>query len=536
MEDKKITEEVTEAAENTAAEAAENAAEEVAEVTETAAEVTEAAEETAAELKEDVEEAVEEVAEVSDEIVETIEESETETGAAAEYVRAEGVEVLEDIAVAGGALEEAAIEQEKAEEAAVDAAVEKAEVTADTVKSVAPVKEPPIIKKKRKLDKTNVIVIVVCAVIVLACLAFVAIKLGWFQGKPKPKQTVEDYSTIEVLKTDVEVTDDAIQQYITSILQSQSVTNEVTEGVVADGDTLNIDYVGKLASTGEVFEGGSAQGQSLTIGSGTMIDGFESGLIGAQIGTTKTIEVTFPEEYPNKPELAGQPATFDVTINSKSVTVVPELTDEFVAEYSKNYMEKQLNTTAELEAYAKDYLYNYYLHNAMFKELQKKQTVTSYDLEKEEMLKKYSKDSLEYYAAMYGTSADEYAVMYGYTDAEAYTVEEAHYYLNTIMLIDKILDDKNITWTDEQFDQALALYMARNGYSEKYTLDEFKETSGETWLYLYENLEFKFDLAMEALEPNVVFVDQKSDAEEASEPVSGAETPEAESGSEAAGN
>ena len=55
--------------------------------------------------------------------------------------------------------------------------------------------------------------------------------------------------------------------------------------------------------------------------------------------------------------------------------------------------------------------------------------------------------------------------------------------------------------------------MARNGYSEKYTVEEFLENSGETWRYLFENLEFKFNLAMEALEPNVKFVDQKSDAE-----------------------
>ena len=529
MEDKKITEEVTEAA-AAAEEAVENAAEEVAEV------------------KADAAETVEEVAEITNEAAETITEAETELGAAAADAKAEAVDVLEDVAAAGAAAEEAQIEAEKAEEAAVDAAVEKAEVVADTVKKSAPVKEPPIIKKKKKLDKTNVIVIVVCAVIVLACLAFVGIKSGWFdflKGKPKPQQTVEDYSALEVLKSDVEVTDDAVQQYINSILQSQSVTNEVTEGVVADGDTLNIDFVGKLASTGEVFDGGSATGQSLTIGSGTMIDGFESGLIGAQIGTTKTIEVTFPEEYPNNPDLAGQPATFDVTINSKSVTVVPELTDEFVANYSQNYLEKPMSTVAELEDYVKDYLYHYQLHTAMFEELQKKQTVTSYDEEKEEMLKKYSKDSLDYYAAMYGTSADEYAVMYGYADAEAYTVEEAHYYLNTIMLIDKIIEDKNITWTDEQFDQALALYMARNGYSEKYTLDEFKETSGETWMYLYENLEFKFDLAMEAIESNAVFVDQKSDAEEDSEDINAedidiedieVEEDEAESASAPAGN
>ena len=145
-------------------------------------------------------------------------------------------------------------------------------------------KEPPIIKKKKKLDKINVIVITVCAVIVLACLAFVGYKSGWFKMKQKAKIEMDDYSVIEVLKADVEVTDEAVDEYITkNILQKMARTEEVTEGVVADGDQLNIDYVGTLTETGEVFEGGSAQGQSLTIGSGTMIDGFESSLVGAEI-------------------------------------------------------------------------------------------------------------------------------------------------------------------------------------------------------------------------------------------------------------
>ncbi len=376
--------------------------------------------------------------------------------------------------------------------------------------------EAPIIKKK--MDKTNVIVIVVAAVVVAACLLFVAFKSGWIKApdwgifKEKGKQTIENYDTIEVLKSDVEVSDETVQQYISSILQSQSTTKQIKEGVVKQGDQLNIDFVGKLVETGKEFQGGSAKDRSLTIGSGMMIDGFESGLIGAEIGSTKTIQVTFPENYQEK-SLAGKPATFDVTINYKNETVVPELTDEFVQSYSANYLEKQLNTVAELEQYVKDYLYNYYLHSAMFAELQKKQTVTAYDEDKEEMLMKYSKEALEYYAAMNGTEPDKLAAMYGMSSVEEYAKAEAHQYLDSIMLVDQIIKDKNITWTQEQLDQSIALYMARNGYSERYTLDEFKEESGETWLYLYENLEFKFDLAMEALEPNVKLVDKKSEPE-----------------------
>ena len=509
---------------------AEEIAADVAVAHEKADEAAEAAEREAVEKAVEAEKAAEAVEEEvsSEEIANTAEAAEeiaeehiaevAEGSAAAEEISANAAEIGADILAAGSATEAEEIAEKKAVEAALDAEADK---------KGSPVKEPPIIKKKKKLDKTNVIVIVVCAVIVLACLAFVGYKSGWFTPKQKAKIEVGDYSKIEVLNSAVEVTDDTVQQYITNILQSQSETTQVTEGVVMDGDQLNIDYVGKLAATGVEFDGGSAQGQSLTIGSGMMIDGFESGLIGAEIGKTKTIQVTFPADYQNT-ELAGQPATFDVTINYKSETVVPELTDEFVQNYSKNYLEKQLNTVEELEEYVHDYIYHYYLHTAMFEDLQTKETTISYDEEAEAKLIEYSMDSLDYYAAMYGTSADEYAVMYGYANADEYAADEAHYYLDTIMLVDKIIKDKNIKWTDEDLDLSIALYMARNGYSDQYTLEEFKTQSGETWMYLYENLEFKFDLAMEALEPNVVFVDQKTETETSSEAVS---VPETESAS-----
>lgn len=497
MEDKKTTEEIVEAAgseslEAQASEAAEEAVNEVAETAEEAVETVNEASETA-------EEAVETAAEDVKEAEASAEEATEETVEAAEKEAAEAVEAAEEAA------------EETAEAVKEEVGAAKAET--ENKEKGSPVKEPPIIKKKKKLDKTNIIVIAVCAVIVIACLVFVGFKSGWFKVKDHGKITVGDYSRIEVLNSAVEVTDEMVDQYIDSILQSQSVTEEETEGVVEEGDTVNIDYVGTLKETGEAFDGGTATGYSLTVGSGTMIPGFEDGIIGAEIGSTITVDVTFPDEYANNPDLAGAEASFTITINSRSVTVVPELTDEFVKNYSANYLETQLNTVEELKAYVYDFIYTNYLHNAMFEDLQTKATVESYPEEEEAMLVQYSLESLDYYASMYGTTAAEYAAMYGFASAEEYALDEAHYYLDTIMLVDKIIKDKHVTWTDEQLDQSIALYMSRNGYSETYTLEEFKERSGETWLYLYTNLEFKFNLAMEALEDNVVFVDEKTEPE-----------------------
>lgn len=99
-----------------------------------------------------------------------------------------------------------------------------------------------------------------------------------------------------------------------------------------EGDTVNINYVGTI--DGEAFEGGSAQGTDLQLGSGKFIDGFESGLIGARKGETRTLDLTFPSQYTE--ELAGKDVQFTVTINTVKVPL-EEPTDEWVAANIEGY-------------------------------------------------------------------------------------------------------------------------------------------------------------------------------------------------------
>lgn len=102
------------------------------------------------------------------------------------------------------------------------------------------------------------------------------------------------------------------------------------------GDTVNIDYVG--TKDGVAFDGGSAEGTDLELGSGRFIDGFEDGLVGHKKGEEVSLDLTFPEDYFNE-DLAGAEVVFDVTIND--VKRVPELTDGLAAEIDPN------STTAE---------------------------------------------------------------------------------------------------------------------------------------------------------------------------------------------
>lgn len=140
--------------------------------------------------------------------------------------------------------------------------------------------------------------------------------------------TLGEYKGVEVTVADPEVTDDYLNEYIEYVLQNSPVTTEITDRAVVTGDTVNIDFEGKVDGT--AFEGGTAAGVDLTIGSGQMIAGFEEGIVGMAIGETKDIDVTFPDDYRDT-TLAGKAAVFTITVNSIGVQSTPELTDEYVA-------------------------------------------------------------------------------------------------------------------------------------------------------------------------------------------------------------
>ena len=141
--------------------------------------------------------------------------------------------------------------------------------------------------------------------------------------------TLGEYKGLEVTLQSAEVTEEEIDSEVAANLNSNDKLEEVTEGVVEDGDVANIDYEGKL--DGEAFDGGTDKGYDLTIGSGTFIEGFEEGLVGKNIGDTVDLNLTFPENY-GSTDLAGKDVVFTVTINS--VKRAPELTDELAAEIS----------------------------------------------------------------------------------------------------------------------------------------------------------------------------------------------------------
>ena len=142
-----------------------------------------------------------------------------------------------------------------------------------------------------------------------------------------PEVTLEDFSSIQVVQRSCEITDADIEQMIEKLRNQQATWAEV-ERAAQDGDKVNIDFEGK--KDGEPFAGGASQGHDLELGSGAMIEGFESGLVGMSANEETVLDLTFPEDY-QSPELQGAQTTFDVKVNSVSEKTLPELNAEFFA-------------------------------------------------------------------------------------------------------------------------------------------------------------------------------------------------------------
>lgn len=140
-----------------------------------------------------------------------------------------------------------------------------------------------------------------------------------------PEIEVKSFDAISVEKLTSEISDEDLDSMIET-LREQHMTFEETDRVSEDKDKLNIDFDGYVDE--EAFEGGTAEGNEIILGSGSMIPGFEDGLIGLKAGDEKDLEVTFPETYQAE-NLAGKDAIFKIKVNSVSKPVIPELDDDF---------------------------------------------------------------------------------------------------------------------------------------------------------------------------------------------------------------
>ncbi len=156
----------------------------------------------------------------------------------------------------------------------------------------------------------------------------------------RPAAELGEYKGIEVPQAKPELPEGAVDAEIDRMRESLASLNPV-ERAAAEGDHLLLDFTGSVG--GEEFEGGQATDYLLELGSGNFIEGFEEGLIGAEAGEERKVEVTFPEDY-HAEHLAGEDAAFEVTVKEVREKTLPEADDDFAAENS------DFDTIAELRA------------------------------------------------------------------------------------------------------------------------------------------------------------------------------------------
>ncbi len=279
--------------------------------------------------------------------------------------------------------------------------------------------------------------------------------------------TLGEYKGVTVEATLEEVTDDAVEEQLSAIFTNNPAMVEVTDRAVQDGDTVNIDYVGKYADSGEAFDGGTAEGATLVIGSNSYIDGFESGLVGANAGDTVDLNLTFPEDY-GATELAGKDVVFTVTVNSISVAS-DEMTDEWAAGLGaedvtdlaslRTYIRTNLETEAQstFDSTVESQVLSNVFEGCEFKEVP------------EGLYNRYllqQKEQLEYYASMYSMyygqtlSADDIVTMMmqseGSTaDADTYFNDMVTEATQQFIMFAAIAKAEKIEVTEEEIDEYL---------------------------------------------------------------------------------
>ena len=290
----------------------------------------------------------------------------------------------------------------------------------------------------------------------------------------KPDVTLGEYKGVAVKKTVTEVTDAQVDAKVEEERKKQATEVAVEDRPVAEGDTVNLDYAGTV--DGVAFAGGTAEGQTLKIGSHTFIPGFEEQMVGMSIGEEKDLDVTFPEQYQAK-ELAGKAAVFHVKVNSITTTELPALDDDFAKDISEfdTLEEYKKDIRAKLEAQAAERDQNVFT-NAVIEKVVMNATVDIPEAMIERQIDSMMRD-FEYRLRAQGlrledfmkyTGQDEKAFRANYRDQADKSVR-AHLVLEAIEAAEKF------EVTDEEIDEQIAKFAPQTGKS----VEELKATFAE---------------------------------------------------------
>lgn len=286
----------------------------------------------------------------------------------------------------------------------------------------------------------------------------------------KPEVNLGEYKGFQIEKDTVSITDEDVQKDLEKIQDKNARLVTVENRQVNDKDTLNIDFDGFVND--EPFEGGSAKGYTLVVGSGAFIPGFEEQLIGAETGKEIEVNVTFPEEYHND-DLKGKEAVFKVIVNEIKEKELPAIDDEFAQDVSefetleeyKVDVKKRLLKEAQESAEKKyeDDVINKAVENAEvdIPEVMIEQQLDSI-LNRLNMTLRYQGMDLTSYINMIGT--DEETFRNGYRERAARDVK-------TQLVLEKIAKEENIEASMEDIEADIA----EKAENYKQSVEDFKK-------------------------------------------------------------
>jgi len=268
----------------------------------------------------------------------------------------------------------------------------------------------------------------------------------------KPEVTLGEYKGINFKKNVYNVEEAEINAELARLQERNSRMVEVTDRAVKDGDTVIIDYSGSV--DGVKFEGGTAEKQTLVIGSKTFIPGFEEQVIGMNIGEDRDINVKFPEEY-HAENLKGKDAVFAIKLHEIKVKELPELTDDFIKDSTgvesveaykqetKEKLEKANAERAERE-----------LEDAIVKKVTETSEMELCDALVENQIDRMVQE-MEYRMAYQGLKLEDYLKYLGQSmeDFRKGYQEQATEYVKSQLVIEKIIEVEKIEATEEDVEK-----------------------------------------------------------------------------------
>lgn len=278
--------------------------------------------------------------------------------------------------------------------------------------------------------------------------------------------TLPQYKGISVPAEEYTITDDELNTQINSILDQYATYDQIKDRAIADGDVVNIDYVGSV--DGEEFSGGNTNGRGtlVTAGSDAYIDDFLTQIIGHTPGETFDVEVTFPDPYENNPDLAGKDAVFVTTINYiQGDKHVPELTDEFVsqtaalADYGTAQGMKDTIRTSMENKKADNYVLQKVLDECQFSE---------FPANLVDQLVNASMAQFESQASAYGLDMETARSMMGYDSEDAQReamTAAAQEQLKTIVMLEAIAKAEGLTVDEDALTDYFSSEVGTSDYS-----------------------------------------------------------------------